>query len=115
MYKTIGFGDFVDAFRSSGCNESQYTYDGLKALYEYLTDMEDSSGSEIELDVIALYTDYTEYTPKELVENFEDKLDFDDDDESLSFEDKLEKVLDYVEANTTVINCENGNFVLQNF
>jgi len=53
-------GDFVDAFRAYD-RVSNFEYDGLHALYEYLTDLEDGTGDEMELDVVALCCDFTRY------------------------------------------------------
>ena len=39
----------------------QFTYEGLNALFDYLEEYEDGTGETIELDVIALCCEYTEY------------------------------------------------------
>ena len=51
---------FERAFKNMDRGD-QFSYDGLKALYEYLEEYEESTGEEIDLDVIALCCDYTEY------------------------------------------------------
>ena len=38
-----------------------FSYSGLKALYNYLEDYECDTGEPVELDVIATCCDYTEY------------------------------------------------------
>jgi len=38
-----------------------WTYTGALALAEYLEEMEESSGTEMELDVVAIRCDYSEY------------------------------------------------------
>ena len=60
MKKTINFYDFERAFVSD-TYKNQFTYEGKKALFEYLEEYEDSTGDQIELDVVALCCDYTEY------------------------------------------------------
>ena len=52
MKKTVYFTDFSNAFMNMN-RENQFTYNGLVALYDYLTEYEDSCDTEIELDVIA--------------------------------------------------------------
>jgi len=70
MKKTINFTDFVDAFQDAG-RDDNFSYDGKKALFEYLEDYEDDTGEEIELDVIALCCEYTEYSDvAEYVDNY---------------------------------------------
>ena len=60
MKQTVFQSDFRDAFERMG-RKDNFSYDGLNALYEYLTDLEDDTGIENELDVIGLCCDYTEY------------------------------------------------------
>jgi hypothetical protein len=60
MKQSIGFCQFTDKFRDMGRKES-FTYDGLKALYDYLEQYGEDCGQEVELDVIALCVEYTEY------------------------------------------------------
>jgi hypothetical protein len=59
MKQSVNFTDFIDAFRDHG-RGTQFTYEGLRALFGYLEDLEDDIG-ETELDVIALCCDYQEY------------------------------------------------------
>jgi len=60
MKQSINKYQFIDAFHKMGRGE-QFSYDGLTALYDYLEQLGDDIGEEIELDVIALCCDYTEY------------------------------------------------------
>lgn len=57
MKQTINFHDFVDAFNRMGRGE-QFSYSGLKALFEYLEDIFDG---DYELGVIALCSEWAEY------------------------------------------------------
>lgn len=59
MKKTINFNDFVDSFSED--RKNQFSYEGKKALFEYLEQYEEDTGEEIELDTIALCCEYTEY------------------------------------------------------
>ena len=60
MKHTINLNDFRDAFRDSD-RQHGFSYEGLETLYEMLTSYEEDSGTEIELCVISLCQDYTEY------------------------------------------------------
>ena len=60
MITTITLNDFVDAFRSHN-REENFSYSGLEALFDHLGDYEESTGQPLELDVIGLCVDYTEY------------------------------------------------------
>ena len=59
MKKSVSITDFMDAFEKT--RPANFTYEGLECLYNYLIDYEQDTGTEIELDVIALCCDYSEY------------------------------------------------------
>ena len=91
MKQSVNFNQFCDAFQRMG-RESQFSYEGKRALFNYLDDLEENVGEEIELDVVALCCDFTEYENlKELQENYSDIEDMDD-----------------LEKNTTVIPIEDS-------
>ena len=59
MKQSINFYAFRDAFQAM--RPDTFSYEGLRALFEYLEALEDDTGEEIELDVIAICCDFTEY------------------------------------------------------
>lgn len=60
IYKQVSESDFIKEFQNMGRGE-QFTYDGLVALYEYLENYSEETGAPVELDVIALCCEYTQY------------------------------------------------------
>ena len=56
--------NFKDAFNKMRPN--QFSYEALTALFEHLEDLEESTGQQIEFDVIAICCDYTEMNLKEI-------------------------------------------------
>ena len=74
MIQTINEYQFADAFKS--IRPDHFSYEGLKALYDYLEDYEDSTGEQIELDVIGLCCEYVEY---EEIEHATQVIMIDDD------------------------------------
>ena len=60
MKTTINQYQFEQAFNNAG-RGNQFSREALKALFEYLEDYADSTGEQIELDVIALCCEFTEY------------------------------------------------------
>lgn len=60
MIQKINGNDFVNAFNEYG-RADNFSIDGRLALYTYLTDIEADANEEIELDVIALCCEYSEY------------------------------------------------------
>jgi hypothetical protein len=73
MKRTINLNDFKDAFRESNW-EHGFSYEGLEALYNGLIAFEEDCDTEIELCVISLCQDFTEYDSlKEFQEHYGDK------------------------------------------
>jgi hypothetical protein len=77
MINTINKYEFRDAFQKMGRGD-QFSYEGLIALFDYLEMLEDDIGEPIELDVISLCCEYSEY---ENLKEFQD--DYGDEYESL--------------------------------
>ena len=99
MIETVTLNDFIDRFRAFDRYDN-FGYEGLKALFEYLEEYEDSTGEQIELDVIALCCDYTFY---ESLEEFQSEYG----DDYQSIED--------IENYTQVIMVDDESFIIQAF
>jgi hypothetical protein len=118
MKQTINFSQFRDAFNGSQY-QNNFSYDGKIALFDYLEELEEDTGEEIELDIIALCCDYTEYdsafdAAKECFA-FEG-MTFGKDGEELETAEEVElKAFKFLEDNTTVITCTNGHVIIQSF
>lgn len=67
MYTTVSFDDFANAFERKG-RADQFSRAALRALFDYLEQMEEETGEQIELDVIALCCEYAEVEADELDE-----------------------------------------------
>lgn len=68
MKTTVNVYDFRDAFARMG--RKNFSYDGLGLLFEYLEDFENSTGEEIELDVVAICCDFAEDYPRAIAEQY---------------------------------------------
>lgn len=60
MKTTINEYQFEQAFRDAGRGDN-FSYAGLQALFDYLQAYEEDLNEEIELDVIAICCEFTEY------------------------------------------------------
>ena len=74
MKTTVNFSSFVDAFNAHGRGDN-FSYDGLRVLFDYIEELEEGIGEEIEMDVVALCCDYSEYSVSEAIEYFEVSAD----------------------------------------
>ena len=106
MKTTVNKYDFERAFVTAG-RKDQFSYDGLKALFEYLEDLEDYIGEEIELDVVAICCDYSEYDSA-----LECAKDYPFDvDEDLDEDEQEEMALEYLRDRTPLIEFDTGIIV----
>lgn len=112
MYTTINFSQFCDSFSED--RQNQFSYEGKQALFEYLESYEEDIGEEIELDVIALCCEYTEYeTALEVAVNYSTFLD-EEELKELDEEEKEEEALEFLRDNTQVIEFDKG-IIIQDF
>ena len=98
MKTTINFATFCDAFNNFSRND-QFSYEAKQALFDYLEKYEDQTGEQIELDIISICCEYTEYD---------------------SVEDCLKEYINIptreaLEDRTTVIDCSNGHIIIAQF
>lgn len=99
MHVTIGSFDFIRAFEDYGRGD-QFSREALFALFGYLEELEEDTGEDMELDVIGLCCDFTEY---DSLEEFQEQ-----------YGDGYKCVDDIVDE-TLVIRLDNGGFIVQNF
>ena len=110
IVQTVNLYQFRNAFRDMNRN-SNFSYEGLEVLFDYLEEYSDSTGEPVELDVIALCCDYAESSIDELIEQYDiDVSDADGD------EDEIESIVkDYLEYRTSVCGEVEGGFVYADF
>ena len=96
IYQQIDRYKFQDAFRDANRGDN-FTYEGLNALYEYLTEYAEGTGEPVELDVIALCCEYSE---------MEDLADY-----NQRYNTEYTSI-DQVEEQTTVIRTEGDAFII---
>ena len=65
MKQTINFSQFHDAFRNMDRMDN-FSYQGLRVLYDWFNDYDDDCGTDTELDVIAICCEFSESTPDEI-------------------------------------------------
>lgn len=121
MYQTISFTKFHDWFKKSEQYGNNFTYEGLKALFEYLEDRENLLDENLEFDPIALCCEWSEHeSPEEAVKCYEegflpDMGDNENPDLVELGEASRTQALEYLEERTTVIRVEGGGVIIQNF
>lgn len=79
MIKTISFYDFQDAFNESDSYKNHFTYDAQKALFDYIENVEQETETPIELDIVGLACDYSEYPDLTTLQKEYDNIESFDD------------------------------------
>lgn len=99
MKKTVDQNEFIREFDEYN-RSSNFSVAGREALFDYLEQYEEETGSEIELDIIALCCEYSEY---ENLEEFNNNYS------------KECETIDEVAEYTQVINIDDERFIIQDF
>jgi hypothetical protein len=102
MIKTINEYEFTQDLLND--EYANWSYDGTKALFDYLTDLEEDTGEQIEFDRVALRCDFSEYDNLEEILSQYDGID----------------TLEDLQDNTTVIEVQKYDltitgYIIQNF
>lgn len=104
MKTTVTRNDFVDSFRAYGRLDN-FSLEALDLLFTYLEEYEESTGQEIELDVVAICCDYNEDSWQNIAESFDVGIEDLDEDEA------KQHVMNYLCDNTSVIGETASGFV----
>lgn len=96
IIQTVDFNVFKQAFKNSN-RDSNFTSRGLELLFDLLESLSDSTGENIELDVIGFCCEYSENTLLEFINNYADCQD------------------DYIYAEITHIECYLNEYIDSNF
>ena len=98
MKQTITLHTFRNAFYNMGRKDS-FSYGGLEILFDYIEELEQATGEDMELDVTSLCGEFTESTIDDLISAYDiDISDCDPDDE----EAIAEFVEEYMDVNTSI-------------
>lgn len=109
MKQTITRSAFIDAFKAYN-REDNFSYAGLCALFDWLEELGEETGQEVELDVVALCCEFSEYgSALEACENYDFEPDEDDQED-----DQEDEALDWLRQRTAIITFP-GGIIIQDF
>jgi len=101
--------------------KDNFSYEGLSLLFNYLEQLEEDTGNEMELDVIALCCDYSELTLEQFAAEYSLTISW---DFSFSFDGIIqpteeeirdllkEAIEEYISENTTLVGFTDDNTVV---
>ena len=100
MKEYVTESTFIDAFKQSDTRKNKFSYEGLQALFEYLEEYEDSTGEEIEFDMIGICCEYMEYySLKEYNDDYSKKCE------------EIDEIADYI----ALIKIDDERFIIQQY
>jgi hypothetical protein len=105
MKQNVTFSDFYNSFQA--IRPDNFSYDGLRTLYTWLELYEEDTGEEVELDVITLCYNFSEYTLEELQTDYGDY-------EGEQWE-TMDEAVEWLNDRTMVIPIDNDTVIVQAF
>jgi len=100
--------DFRRAFQE--CRPDNFSYEGLKILFEYLEEYEMDIGEELELDVIGLCCDFSEDSFENIADLYGIELDENDDED-----EKQQQVIDFLQSEGAYVGDSINGIIYRNF
>jgi len=113
MKTTINQSNFVSAFKGNSERKNQFSHEALCALFDYYEEYEQNLGEQIELDVVAICCDWTEYaTALEAAQAYGWKPDNHIADDGNECDGEA---MQFLSDSTQVIELKGGSVVVFNF
>jgi hypothetical protein len=117
MKTSVNVYDFRNAFMDSDLYKDNFSFDGLKALYNYLVEIEKSTGEELDLDVIGFCCDFNEYTSADEAARecftYEGMVYDEEGNETMTADEVEAKAVEFLEnEGVLVARLENGGVIV---
>ena len=114
MKLTLNTYQIADALRAD--ENAAWSYAGAKALAEYLEELEESTGEEVDLDVVAIRCDFSEHPTlrawaEDYFSDWRKDLSIDTDTDE---DDADEIIREHIRDNGTLIEFD-GGVIVSNF
>lgn len=105
MVLTVTKYDFRDAFDKSQYRTS-FSRWALDEMFNYITQLEEDTGEQVELDPTAFACDYEEMTLLDVLKEYDTGIDY---EETEDIGDLFLEVLEWLVYNTTVVASDDAN------
>jgi len=105
MKISLTFSMFCDEWNRWTERKDTFSYNGKRALFDYIESIENDTGEETELDIVSLCGEYSEYDSamEACAEYGQDEMKDEDD------------AREWLEANTACLSVDGGGVIIQNF
>ena len=109
IVQTLDKYSFVDAFKQSS-RKDQFSHEALEAIFDYLEEYSDSTGENVEFDIVGICCDWAEAHWSDIASDY--GILFDDE---MTEDDKQKAVSDFLCEETQFVELSNGVFVYVQF
>ncbi len=99
---------FMRAFKE--CRPDNFSYDGLKVLFEYLEEYEMDIGEELELDVIGLCCDFSESSFEDIAALYNIEIDINENED-----EQKQQVIDFLQSEGAYVGETLNSIIYRDF
>jgi len=108
MKTTVYFAEFRDYFQE--IRPDNFSYQGLRILFDYLEEFEESTSEELEFDVIAICCDFSEESFENIADQYGIELDPENDED-----EQKQQVIDYLQDEGAYVGDSINGIIYRNF
>jgi hypothetical protein len=110
MKTTVYFSEFCDYFRK--IRPDNFSYQGLRVLFDYLEEIDNSCGEDSELDVIGLCCDFAESDWQTIAADYDSSIEL---DKTKNEDEQKAQVLDFLADQGSLIGETDSSIVYRQF
>lgn len=108
MKTTVYFSEFRDYFHE--IRPDNFSYQGLRILFDYFEEFEESTGEEVEFDVIAICCDFSEDSYENIADLYGIEIDINENDDEIK-----QQVIDFLQSEGAYVGDSIHGIVYRNF
>lgn len=108
MKTTVYFSEFRDYFHE--IRPDNFSYEGLRILFDYFEEFEESTGEEVEFDVIAICCDFSEDSYENIADLYGIEIDINENDDEIK-----QQVIDFLQSEGAYVGESINGIVYRNF
>jgi hypothetical protein len=108
MKTTVYFSEFCDYFHK--IRPDNFSYQGLRVLFDYFEEIDDSCGIESELDIIGICCEFSEATWQVIASDYSIEIDETENDD-----EQKAQVLDFLAVQGTLVGETDHSIIYRNF
>lgn len=108
MKTTVYFSEFRDYFHE--IRPDNFSYEALRILFDYFEEFEESTGEEVEFDVIAICCDFSEDSYENIADLYGIEIDINENDDEIK-----QQVIDFLQSEGAYVGDSIHGIVYRNF